>query len=120
VGIQGTEYEDADESLPVAVRVARQAGAQFVIAVDVSARAGTAPAGTSSALLERDARRRSRIDPETRLTDFLIHPDLDYAASPRASYFVQAQIAGEAAARELLPALLQKMQLAGLRAGPPI
>jgi NTE family protein len=120
VGIQGTEYEDADESLPVAVRVARQAGAQFVIAVDVSARAGKAPAGTSSALLERDARRRSRIDPETRLTDFLIHPDLDYAASPRASYFVQAQIAGEAAARELLPALLQKMQLAGLRAGPPI
>lgn len=29
VGIQGTEYEDADESLPVAVRVARQAGAHL-------------------------------------------------------------------------------------------
>lgn len=39
VGIQSTEYVDADVSLPVAVRAARQAGAQFVIAVDVSARA---------------------------------------------------------------------------------
>jgi NTE family protein len=115
VGVQGIEYEDADESLPVAVRAARQAGAQFVIAVDVSARAGKAPAGTSSALLERDARRRSRIDPETRLADFVIHPDMEYAASPQASYFVQAQMAGEAAAGQLLPELMQKMALAGVR-----
>ncbi len=115
VGVQDVEYEDADESLPVAVRAARQAGAQFVIAVDVSARAGKAPAGTSSALLERDARRRSRIDPETRLADFVIHPDMEYAASPRASYFVQAQMAGEAAAAQLLPELMQKMALAGVR-----
>lgn len=115
VGVRGVEYEDADESLPVAVRAARQAGAQFVIAVDVSARAGKAPAGTSSALLERDARRRSRIDPETRLADFVIHPDMEYAASPQASYFVQAQMAGEAAAGQLLPDLMQKMVLAGVR-----
>jgi len=115
VGVQGIEYEDADESLPVAVRAARQAGAQFVIAVDVSARAGKAPAGTSSTLLERDARRRSRIDPETRLADFVIHPDMEYAASPRASYFVQAQRAGEAAAGRLLPELMQKMARAGVR-----
>jgi NTE family protein len=47
VGINGVEYEDADESLPVAVRVARQAGAQFIIAVDVTAQPGSAPAGTS-------------------------------------------------------------------------
>jgi NTE family protein len=40
VGINGTEFEDADESLPVAVRAAREAGARFVIAVDVSAKAG--------------------------------------------------------------------------------
>lgn len=119
VGIQGTEYEDADESLPVAVRAARQAGARFVIAVDVSARAGTAPMDTRPHLLERDARRRSRIDPETRLADFLIHPGMDYAASPRTSYFVQAQTAGEAAARELLPQLLEKMRLAGLNQHPP-
>jgi len=115
VGVQGIEYEDADESLPVAVRAARQAGAQFVIAVDVSARAGKAPAGTSLAWLERDAARRSRIDPETRLADFLIHPDMEYMAGPRASYFAQAQRAGEAEAVRLLPQLKQKMVQAGIR-----
>ena len=99
----------------VAVRAARQAGAQFVIAVDVSARAGKAPAGTSSALLERDARRRSRIDPETSLADFVIHPDMAYAASPLESYFVQAQMAGEAEAGQLLPELMRKMSQAGVR-----
>jgi NTE family protein len=115
VGVQGIEYEDADESLPVAVRAARQAGAQFVIAVDVSARAGKAPAGTSSAWLERDAARRSRIDPETRLADFVIHPDMEYMAGASASYFAQAQRAGEAEAGRLLPELKQKMALAGVR-----
>lgn len=115
VGIQGVEYEDADESLPVAVRAARQAGAQFVIAVDVSARAGKAPAGTSAALLDRDARRRSRIDPETRLADFVIHPDMAYGAGPRARYFIRARKAGEAEAARLLPELMQKLALAGLR-----
>lgn len=115
VGILGVEYEDADESLPVAVRAARQASAQFVIAVDVSARAGKAPANTSAAMLDRDARRRGRIDPETRLADFVIHPDMAYAASPRASYFTQARKAGEAEAARLLPDLMQRMALAGLR-----
>ncbi len=49
VGIEGIEYEDGDESLPVPVAPARQAGASFVIAVDVSARPGaTPPAGSAS------------------------------------------------------------------------
>jgi len=110
VGIQGVEYEDADESLPVAVRAAREAGAQFVIAIDVSARPGAAPPGTSAKMLERDATRRSRIDPETQTADFLIHPDMDYAASPLASYFRQAQLAGELTARQSLPALMDKIR----------
>jgi len=114
VGIRGVEYEDADESLPVAVRAARQAGARFVIAVDVSARPGKAPPGTSARLLERDTVRRTRIDPETQEADFVIHPDMDYAASPRASYFRQARAAGESAARLLLPDLVKKLRLARL------
>ena len=114
VGINGTEFEDADESLPVAVRAARQAGARFVIAVDVSAKAGAAPQGTSKALLERDARRRSRIDPELADADFLIHPDLEYAAGPRRSYFVNAQAMGERSARDALPALVERLRLAGV------
>lgn len=114
VGIDGTEFEDADESLPVAVRAARQAGARFVIAIDVSAKAGAAPQGTSKALLDRDARRRTRIAPEVANADFLIHPDLDYAAGPRRSYFVNAQVVGERSARDALPALVERLRLAGL------
>ena len=114
VGINGTEFEDADESLPVAVRAARQAGAQFVIAIDVSARAGAAPRGTSQALLDRDARRRGRIDPEVAAADFLIHPDLEYAAGPSRSYFVKAQATGERSARDALPDLVERLRLAGL------
>ncbi|MFU8816472.1 MAG: patatin-like phospholipase family protein, partial [Pseudomonadales bacterium] len=94
VGIGGVEYEDADESLPVAVRAARQAGAQFVIAVDVSARPDRAPPGTSAGKLLRDRERRQRIDPEVAEADFLIHPDLDYAAGPWRSYFAMAQDEG--------------------------
>ena len=103
VGIRGVEYEDADESLPVAVRAARQAGAQFVIAVDVSALPGSAPAGVPPNWLERDAKRRARIDPEVKLADFLIHPDMGYLASPSQGFFTKARNAGEATAREVLP-----------------
>ena len=109
VGIEGTEYEDGDESLPVAVRAARQAGAQFVIAIDVSARPGSAPEGVNPDWLVRDAGRRSRIDPEVAKADFLIHPDMGYYASPREAFFNRARQAGEDEARRLLPALKQKL-----------
>ena len=109
VGVDGIEYEDADESLPVAVRAARQAGARFIIAIDVSARPGTAPAGTSQAMLDRDATRRARIDPEVAEADFLIHPDMPYLAGPTRAYFVSAQAAGEAAALQALPALRARL-----------
>jgi NTE family protein len=105
VGIDGVEYEDGDESLPVPVTPARQAGARFVIAVDVSARPGTTPEDASAAFRERDLRRRARIEPEVAKADFLIHPDLEYRAGPFKSYFVSSRQRGEAHARELLPAL---------------
>lgn len=105
VGIQGVEYEDGDESLPVAVRAARQAGARFVIAVDVTAVPGTAPADTSTARLEREARRRARIDPELINADFVIHPDLGFGTWPTPAFFEHARLSGEHAARRLLPGL---------------
>jgi NTE family protein len=105
VGIEGIEYEDGDESLPVPVSVARAAGAGFVIAVDVSARPGSTPPEAPEALRERDRRRWQRIAPEVAVADFLIHPDLDYWAGPRRSYFVDARTRGEAFARGELPAL---------------
>jgi NTE family protein len=105
VGISGTEYEDGDESFPVAVTPARQAGAQFVIAVDVSVRPGSTPSDASPSLQERDRRRRGRIEPEVAQADFLFHPDLEYQAGPFRSYFASSRQRGEAHARERLPAL---------------
>ena len=112
VGIQGVEYEDGDESLPVAVRAARQAGAQFVIAVDVTAVPGTAPVDTSAARLAREAKRRARIDPELKDADFVIHPDLGFNTWPTPSFFDHARQTGEQATQKLLPQLQAAMAVA--------
>ncbi len=109
VGIHGIEYEDGDESLPVAVRAARQAGAGFVIAVDVTARPGSAPAATSDSRLAREARRRARIDPELVDADFVIHPDMGFNAWPTPAFFERARQSGEDAARQRLPILRMLM-----------
>ena len=110
VGIDGTEYEDGDESLPLAVRAARQAGAQFVIAVDVTPRLDTAPVGTSRAQLERISQRRARIAPEALQADYVLDAGLAWEASPLPSYFRYARRTGEQAARRQLPELLARLQ----------
>jgi NTE family protein len=110
VGIDGIEYEDGDESLPLAVSAARAAGARFVLAVDVSAHAGTTPPDAPEALRLRDQRRRSRISPEAARADFLIHPDLGYWAGPKRSYFVESRRIGEETARRLLPDLQERLR----------
>jgi NTE family protein len=94
----------------VAVRAARQAGARFVIAVDVTARPGSAPDGTSSARLEREARRRARIDPELQHADFVIHPDMGFATRPTSAFFKMARQSGEREALRLLPQLKAALQ----------
>jgi NTE family protein len=114
VGIQGVEYEDGDESLPVAVRAARQAGATFVIAVDVTARPGTAPANTPASRLERENKRRARIDPELIDADFIIHPEMSFNSWPTTAFFAHARQSGESAAINLLPALREAMRAKGM------
>lgn len=110
VGIGGIEYEDGDMALPLAVSAARAAGADFVIAVDVSAHDGTAPPGMSAETLARDAKRRALIAPEVAQADFLIHPDMGYRASPRREFFERAYDSGESTTRALLPALMAKLK----------
>jgi NTE family protein len=110
VGVLGVEYEDGDESLPVAVSAARAAGARFVIAIDVSAHGGSAPADASEEQKQRLAARRARIDPELARADFVFHPDLGFRTSPLPSFFEHARRTGEANARERLPALLARLQ----------
>jgi NTE family protein len=99
VGINGVEYEDADESLPVAVSVARAAGAEFVIAIDVAVKDNATPAAASIQQKARDFARRQRINPEVAMADFLFHPDLAYNAGPWRSYFLAARKEGETSAR---------------------
>lgn len=113
VGIGGVEYEDGDESLPLAVSAARSAGARFVIAVNVYPRLESTPPDAPAAMRARDALRRARIEPEAAQADFLLHPDLGYYASPRRSYFLQSRQIGEAEARARLPALRARLALAG-------
>jgi NTE family protein len=110
VGINGIEYEDADVSLPIAVSAARAAGAQFVIAIDVSAHESSTPVDASEDWRKRDAARRARIAPEVSQADFLIHPDLGYLASPRRSYFDMATLKGEETALKVMPELLAKIK----------
>jgi len=120
VGIQGVEYEDGDESLPVAVRAARQAGAQFVIAVDVAPRLQDAPPGTSAARLAREAARRQRIDPELLLADFVIRPDIGFKTSPSKAFFIKARQAGVTSTRAALTGLMLALSKSGYHAPPDI
>jgi NTE family protein len=120
VGIEGTEYEDGDESLPLAVRAARQAGARFVIAVDVTPRPESAPADASQSQRERVAKRHARIVPEAAQADYLIHAGLEFGASPLPGYFRYARTAGERSARQHLPLLLASLQRAGLTVQKPV
>ena len=116
VGIDGAEYEDGDESLPLplAVRAAKQAGARFVIAVDVTPRAETATASASQSQPERVAKRRACIVPRAVQADYVIHAELESGASPLPNYFRYARAAGERSARGHLPPLLVSLQRAGL------
>lgn len=114
VGIEGVEYEDGDESLPLAVRAARQAGAQFVIAVDVTPRMETAPDDVSASQRERISKRRARIAPEAEQADFLLDAGLAWEASPLPSYFRYARRKGEETARQQLPLLLARLKPLGL------
>ena len=89
---------------------ARAAGAQFVIAVDVSAHGGTAPFYIPESWLEHDARRRARIEAQVAQADFLIHPDFGYLAPPTRAYVDSVKSQGEATARQRMHALMAKLR----------
>jgi NTE family protein len=119
VGIDGIEYEDGDESLPLAVRAARQAGSRFVIAVDVSAPLHTIPDRITGAEREQMIERANRIAKEAAEADFLIHVGMKYYAPPFDSYFDYARTAGERSATDQLPQLTAALESAGLKRKRP-
>ena len=103
VRIRGVEYYDGDEAEPVPIRVARDLGAQVVIAVDVSAHVSAIPPSAPAEWAVRDRMRASKVQAQSIYADVLIHPDLGYYASISEAYRRMCIQRGEDAARAALP-----------------
>ena len=97
VRIRGQRYADADQRMPLPVRLARALGATRVLAVDASAFEDKAPAGTER-WREGDLRKRALTAPDAKLADVLLHPDIGYYASITREYRERVIEAGYRAA----------------------
>ena len=100
VRIGGDLYADGDERSPVPIRAARDLGARFVIAVDVSAYVQDTPPGVPQAWIDKDARRARQIRAEAPQADVLLHPDIGYYAGFSESYRRRVMSIAEAYTRE--------------------
>jgi NTE family protein len=80
VRINGQRHTDADQSMPLPVRLARALGAVRVLAVDASAHEDKAPAGTDR-YRAGDLRKRALTQPDAALADVLLHPEFGYYVS---------------------------------------
>jgi NTE family protein len=77
VRIRGRQHADADQRMPLPVRVARALGATRVLAVDASAHEDRAPPGAAR-YREGDLAKRALTAPDAALADVLLHPDFGY------------------------------------------
>jgi NTE family protein len=80
VRVGSERFFDADTEAPLPASVARALGAAKVIAVDVTAYAGSEPPGVDEKWRNRDAARREAAAREHTNIDLLIHPDIGYYA----------------------------------------
>lgn len=110
VRILGVEYHDGDEAQPVPIRVARDLGADVVIAVDVSAYLEKTPVEAPEAWRTRDRKRTALIEGERVLADVFIHPDLNYYAGISETYRLMCIRRGEDAARAALPKIRESIR----------
>ncbi len=77
VRIRGEQFVDPDLHQPLPVRLARQMGAQRVLAIDASAHEDKAPA-TAAYFRTVDLRKRALTEPDARAADLTLHPDFGY------------------------------------------
>jgi len=103
VPVGGELYIDGDEASPVPIRVARQLGAEIVIAVDMSAYLEETPPGVPREWVAKDERRRRQIDAEAPGADILLHPDIGYYAGHNEEYRKRVIAAAERYTRQRLP-----------------
>lgn len=80
VRIRGQRYADADQRMPLPVRVARSLGATHVLAVDASAHEDRPPPGAERYRVG-DLRKRALTRPDAAQADVLLHPDFGYWVS---------------------------------------
>ena len=96
-------FIDGDEASPVPIRVARELGAQVVIAIDVSAYLEQTPPGVPQEWIDKDERRAKQIRAEAPGADVLIHPDIGYYAGHDEDYRRRVIAIAERVAREQMP-----------------
>ena len=77
VRIHGQRYRDADQCMPLPVRMARALGATRVLAIDASAFEERAPPG-SERYRAGDLRKRALTQPDAALADVVLRPDFGY------------------------------------------
>jgi NTE family protein len=80
VRIRGQRHADADQSMPLPVRLARSLGATRVLAVDASAHENQTPPGADR-YRAGDLRKRALTQPDAALADVLLHPQFGYYVS---------------------------------------
>ncbi len=85
VRIRGDRYVDADAYMPLPVRLARQMGAERVLAVDASAHEDRAPTGAGR-YRNGDLRKRANTLPDARAANLTLHPDFGYWVSLSAEF----------------------------------
>ena len=105
VRIGDETYLDGDDASPVPIRIARELGARFVIAVDVAAYPQTTPANVPREWIEKDARRARLVAQESPQANVVLHPDIGYYAGHSMEYRRRVIALAEEYARAQLPAI---------------
>ncbi|MEY8874866.1 MAG: patatin-like phospholipase family protein [Leptothrix sp. (in: b-proteobacteria)] len=105
VRIRGQRHFDADQSMPLPVRVAKGLGALRVLAVDASAHEDRAPAGAERYRVG-DLHKRELTRPDAELADVLLHPDFGYWVSLSDEFRRRAIDAGYQATLAIAPRIL--------------
>jgi NTE family protein len=80
VRVRGLQYVDADQVVPLPVRLARALGAVKVLAVDASAHEDRAPDSAQRYRIG-DLKKRALTEPDARAADLTLHPDFGYYVS---------------------------------------
>jgi NTE family protein len=111
VQIGGKSYVDGGLTSPIPVRAAREMGADFIIAVDISAIAEGQPVDNMSSILWQTTTIMGSVISKTELAgaNIVIRPRLPYVKSWDFTARHDAMLEGERAALAALPAIRQKL-----------